>query len=125
MHSFLPLLAKLLQIVLQVALTQKVVDSANVGADAILLEALARDAGELGRVIAALWDTSLILSRLKKIVIAVASIDELVGPQMRTPGMLASSPSLSSIDTLSNSYRVRPQDGIPCTPLGKNRPRTS
>ena len=32
------------------------------GADAILLEALARDAGELGRVIAALWDASLTFS---------------------------------------------------------------
>ena len=53
-------------------------DSANVGADAILPEALACDTGELGRVIAALWDTFLMLSRLKKIVIVVASIDELV-----------------------------------------------
>ena len=48
------------------------------GADAILLEAPACDTGELGRVIAALWDASLTLSRLKKIVIVVASIDELV-----------------------------------------------
>ena len=51
-------------------------DSANVGADAILPEALACDTGELGRVIAALWDTFLMRSRHKKIVIVVASIDE-------------------------------------------------